>query len=87
LPRQVDAIDHPFAEDALFLLGQTDDRELVQAEVACGGERDRELTTPAIDHDQIRQIPHAVTFLARTRTPRRARRDAVTRLPWLAGLE
>src|SRR5690606_4086484 len=54
---QVEAIDQLVARDVLLLLGEADDVELMQPEVARGGERDAQLAAPAVDHEQIGKGP------------------------------
>ncbi len=39
------------------LFGQADDGQIVQPQVACRGERDVQLTSSTIDHEQIWQLP------------------------------
>src|SRR5207248_2164100 len=43
--------------ESCFFLRQRDDRQLMQTEIVRRGERDRELTTPAVDDEQVRQLP------------------------------
>src|SRR5688572_23664671 len=43
LTREVDAINERLAHHVLLLLRERDDRKIMEAEIARGGERDREL--------------------------------------------
>jgi hypothetical protein len=82
---QIDAIHHPLAEHTLLLLGQADNRQLVEAEIARGRERHRQLAAPAIDHDQIGKVPHAVAIFPRALSSRQSGELArLTQLHWLA---
>jgi hypothetical protein len=60
LSGEVNAVDHPFAELVLFLLRETDDAEVVDAEVVGGGERDAELAATAVNDEEIGELPVGV---------------------------
>ena len=65
LTRQVHAIDEFFAEDIFALLGEPDDRKIVQAEIVRGGERNAELAAAAVDHEEIGKLPVRIVRLRR----------------------
>src|SRR5258708_38643850 len=80
LARQVDAVDERLAEDVLALLRETDDGQVVKAEVVRRRQRAPELPTPAVDDEEIGSVP--APFLddrrggARVRIPARVHAHA-----------
>ena len=64
--------------DVLALLGEPADAELVQPEIARGGERDGELPAAAVDDEEVRQVPAFVLLRLALGGARAARANRAT---------